>query len=392
MNRIVIDNYHHVVIDGLRIMTATVDGESVQFEFPENIYIRSIGDAYIAITLLEAMAMNRDIQVEESIPVSNGLLNRISTLQDIYCCWNKGLKRVKVIASSAIAAPNNKGSATFFSAGVDGSYTLLKHFDEISHLIILNSFEGWRSPQEWPAFLDKQRAFCSAQGKQILEVSGNFRDYAEKRKISHHFQHGLELGGIASALGFDSTYIPSSFTADQLFPWGSHPLTDLLWGGSETEVIHHGFEFSRTEKTAALAENQALLDNLQVCWARLDGNCGNCPKCLRTMLTLKLLGIRSNNLPELEAFSRAAEMPIGSIAAVPFATDIMELATAMGEHALAKMFYKKIRRFHIKQHSSELFNLVTGNRLKSLYHRVQNTKWTDARVTMTTTNVNQNSK
>ena len=82
-------------------------------------------------------------------------------------------------------------------------------------------------------------------------------------------------------------------------------------------------------------------------------------------------------------------MKIGSKAAIPFATEIRELAERQGEIKLANLLTTKIRRFYLRQHFSEAFNLLTRNRLKALYHRVVGTRWVQARVTMDATTINK---
>src|SRR5207302_11088078 len=76
-------------------------------------------------------------------------------------------------------------------------------------------------------------------------------------------------------------------------PWGAHPLVDPRWSTEAVDVVHDGCEANRIEKIRRqIASSPLALQSLRVCW-RGDSasyNCGECPKCLRTMLALHLAG------------------------------------------------------------------------------------------------------
>ncbi|GAB3036215.1 hypothetical protein [Bowmanella dokdonensis] len=370
-----------------RIISALVDGDEVFFSFPDWVSLRTPGDAFIGICLLDAMATGRNIVLDETVPFSTSIQNTVAELQPLYSMWNRGLKRVEVLGEAQEAGVATPGAASFYSGGIDGSYSLARHFDAITHLITMNGFEGWDKEEQWEVFLNRQIRFAQSQGKRLIDVLGNYRQYAENRKISHNFQHGLELGAVAAILGFPATYIPSSFTCDDLFPWGSHPLTDPLWGDATRKVIHDGMDVSRTDKTEYLAAHQALLDNLQVCWRHVDSNCGECSKCMRTMIALKLLNMHAASLPPLQSLQQAKSMAVKSHAAVPFALDLAYLARRQGQEELASALENKVRRFNIRMHWEALFNLLTHSIFKRLVHKWRGTEWVSWRVTMTQTNI-----
>lgn len=55
---------------------------------------------------------------------------------------------------------------------------------------------------------------------------------------------------------------------------------------------HDGCAYDRTEKVQWLIRNTHIADELRVCWAgpHLDRNCGECEKCVRTMLNFWAIG------------------------------------------------------------------------------------------------------
>jgi hypothetical protein len=80
-------------------------------------------------------------------------------------------------------------------------------------------------------WLDKDSSFCShnSLGAYLSAISGFF----SKR--------------------FHKAYIASSFDVKNLEPWGSHPLLDPYYSSAHFQVIHHGLDMTRLEKTRLVA-------------------------------------------------------------------------------------------------------------------------------------------
>jgi hypothetical protein len=112
--------------------------------------------------------------------------------------------------------------------------------------------------------------------------------------------HGSALATVALLLGgaFERVFVPATLTYAHLVPLGSHPLLDPLWSTEQVELVHDGCEASRIDKLAVLSHDDVARRHLRVCFQNRAGryNCGECEKCLRTMVALRALGV-------LEAFS-----------------------------------------------------------------------------------------
>lgn len=253
-------------------------------------------DPFLALTLLPAMILGEPLHLEGA--VSPTLLANSERLQQIYRRWVTGAQAVAVSATSTApdATPALKDVVgCFFSGGVDSFHSLLMHMDSITHLVLISGFDkGLRNP----AVLEKTRIalqeVAAAFGKQPLEASTNIRNFTDPL-ASWSFYHGGVLAAVALALsrGFNAFLVPSSYSYDQLHPWGSHPLLDPLWSLPGLQMMHDGCEFSRYEKVARIAEADLALAHLRVCWDSRKGsnfNCGQCEKCLRTMMSLHLNG------------------------------------------------------------------------------------------------------
>ena len=113
-----------------------------------------------------------------------------------------------------------------------------------------------------------------------------------------HFYVKQWHGGVLAAVThlfakrITRTCIGSTHDASTLAPWGSHPLTDPYFSSSRLQVVHEGAHLTRLEKTRYVADWDAGLHNLRVCFGNPveDLNCGRCEKCLRTMTALLALG------------------------------------------------------------------------------------------------------
>jgi 7-cyano-7-deazaguanine synthase in queuosine biosynthesis len=80
-----------------------------------------------------------------------------------------------------------------------------------------------------------------------------------------------------------------------MIPDGSNFITDPLWSSGYTQIIHDGADSRRNDKIKFIAENSNALSILRVCWQDKGYNCGQCSKCLRTMVALREM--EKNNHP-----------------------------------------------------------------------------------------------
>ena len=79
-------------------------------------------------------------------------------------------------------------------------------------------------------------------------------------------------------------------------------MLDPLWSTEQTAIEHSGCEATRVEKEGYISTYPVAMRNLRVCTQQLtDYNCGQCEKCLRTMINLRAAGAsnRCETLPEV---------------------------------------------------------------------------------------------
>lgn len=254
-------------------------------------------EAFLALALLPSMKEGGVLAADGN--ASRRFLDAIRTILDIYCAWNPALHRVEIRNVVPVIRDNPKENrvGTFFTGGVDSFYTLIKHRDEITDLIFVHGFDVLLENHA----LRKQTSdmihrIASSWGKRVIEVETNLRSF-----LDSHFR--LSWGTLTFGVGlvsvghllfpfFKKLYIPGSYTYADLMPWGSHPLLDPLWSTEMLEFVHDGCEAKRIDKVALLSENDIALQSLRVCFLNLNGayNCGQCEKCLRTMINLHTVG------------------------------------------------------------------------------------------------------
>jgi hypothetical protein len=243
-------------------------------------------------------------------PVSPRLAMMLPRIRDIFHTWWPHLSRIDIDVTSAVAgaatAPNR--SATFFSGGVDSFYTFLKHHGghgtlpvPMAHVIFMR---GTETRLERLSGVDETeqavRAIAARMGAHVIVGETNFRSVLQGPPGHLHWEHhyqGSALAAIALGLsqGLRFACIPSAHSYNDLFAEGSTPLVDEMFSTERLQVLHDGAEASRPMKVARIIEwdRDLVLQHLRVCLENRGGasNCGRCRKCVRTAVTLRVLGV-----------------------------------------------------------------------------------------------------
>ena len=362
--------------------SADVDGDRVFFRAPLHFELDRRGEPFLGIALLEAMIRNADIRMEGSIPLSDNLYRRLSEIQTIYSCWNSNLSRINIYTRTDPLKSVYDNVGCFHSAGVDSLHTLLQNMSEISKLIMLSGFEvSGNTPESWLQSVEKQTAFARSIGKELIPIETNVKSWTNKRKITWAFAQGLILSSLGPLLRCKRIYIGSSHTYNELFPWGSHPLTDPMWSTESTEVIHYGAGFRRGEKIKDLCKNQNFLDNLRVCWRSTHANCGECSKCIRTMTALYLLGASSKAMPRLENLNKLKMfMQYDDESALTFLEDAILLARERQNNKILSVLKGYYRKYQLLNAIIMLDRYMLGGNLRKISRKLRNTGRPERRV------------
>jgi len=281
--------------------------DSLWFRFPTEYQyaLNSRSDGFVTGLLLAAMTLHEDIEV--CGVVSPKLLYGIETYQQVFLAWfPKQLSHVNIhcetIAPSQPVANRAVGAA--FSGGIDSLYTLWSHLPhnqplaehQITHCLFLHGFDISLLHQE-----DYQLAytrFASVLKRldiPLIACQTNVHSFTEGL-LKWDYAHGTALLSPVLLLSslFERFYIPSSFTYSALSPWGSSVVIDHLLSTEATQIIHHGASMTKLNKLEAIEGWRVARENMRVCtdsWKRRGvQNCSHCYKCVRTMISLDILG------------------------------------------------------------------------------------------------------
>ena len=379
---LIISNIHLKTENGFNVLSGFLDNDYIFLKVPKEFQLHLNVEWFISIALLEAMATNRDIKVDSEVCVSAQLLEKLQEVQAVFSCWNPDLHLVEIQAKTSTKDSNFSAVGSFFSAGVDSSHTLIRHMDDISHLIMLRVFDMGDDQESWDEHVSVQAAFASSLAKTLIPVETNARDWLDDKRIAWGFAHGLLLSAAGAALGLKRLYIASSHTYDYLLPWGSHALTDPMWSTESTKVIHDGAACPRTEKTREILQYPDIANNLKVCWNNIHRNCGTCSKCVRSMTAIYLLGGSTRSLPPLDSLKLLRAIRAKTDSTATSLEDLMFLAKEVNNERVFNILKTYYRKYQISKLWPLVDRVLLGGVFRRLYRRIKKPRWLTLRVTL----------
>lgn len=259
------------------------------------------GDPWLVLLLPLAVALGEPLRIQ--LPVDEVLFANVSKVMAIWHSWDPELRPVPIEAALAPAAePSQHRTAQFFTGGVDSFFTAAEYSaDRNSSIDELLFIQGYDIPmsnkQAWETASGTILRSAQEMGKRALLLGTNLRETRWKEARWPEHSHGAAIlgAGLMLETRYSRLVVPASWNDADLRPWGSHPLLDVLFSTSRTEIVHFGSRWTRLERTRRLVEGplrELAIDNLRVCSEDRTGrNCCRCEKCLRTMATLELLGV-----------------------------------------------------------------------------------------------------
>jgi hypothetical protein len=219
---------------------------------------------------------------------------------DIYRSW--GAPCDVSLASFTPVAHKTGGDkvACFFTLGVDSFYTLLKHIDEIDDLIFVENFEIRLSPHVRDKTVATIREVAKHYGKTAVIERSDVRSRLDRFVEWYRYGHGPALASVALAHKdiYRKVYIAASNTMRGIQKCSSHPHIDPLWSTETLQFIHDS-PITRLEKLRTIGEDTFALNLLRVCYQGGEYNCSKCEKCVRTMISLRLLGLHSTSFGKI---------------------------------------------------------------------------------------------
>ena len=287
--------------------------EVIQTEVSDNLIDSLVYDridAYVWGFIYFAMVNGYDIKSD--LPITDELLYNLNyQFIPAMCAANDGWHIVKIDAPVVEPiAPVLHRVATGISCGIDSLYTIKFHESvreissrRIDSLTFFNVGSSMKSSDVLRTPLVEGRMklakkFALEYGYDFIFVESNIHliihKYDEYNHVANHTY--MMLFCVYSIMKCISTYYYSSgypFSQFKINAPSSAACYDLLTLATASVAHLHfyssGSHVSRMEKTAALVDYTPAKKYLNVC-VESDQNCGECFKCVRTMLTLDAMG------------------------------------------------------------------------------------------------------
>lgn len=240
------------------------------------------------VMLPYAMRRNMDLHMEGA--VDEVAIENFVAIQEMLAGWYpKRVRKVRVTSESTLRSQRPAAVGAFFSGGVDSFYAVAEL--PLDKIVFVGGFD---IPINEKGRIERaaQAARVAAEefGVELLEATTNMRVVTDPVVSWGFEQHGASLAAVAYAFHRDigQMSIASSYSDEDLHPWGSHPALDPLWSTSGQAILHTSTRELRVEKVAAIMRYRSAREHLRVCWMDTDAfNCGVCEKCVRTRVNLR---------------------------------------------------------------------------------------------------------
>jgi hypothetical protein len=132
-----------------------------------------------------------------------------------------------------------------------------------------------------------------------------------------------------------------------------------------------GAEVDRSEKVRTLVADESLLEGLRVCLENQNENCGRCVKCLRTMVTLRIIG-KQGPFPRVMTLKEIRRLELASDHDLYFAIDNAKFAAAHGDTETLRAIQRAIRRYDRTQTLVQLDRWLLRGWLRQTRRRYKN--------------------
>jgi len=287
-----------------------IDKGILWYEFPleyKNYIDLENLDAFFVGLLLLAMKRGEDLYIKGKI--SAKLFYNITTyLIPALKLSNNEFKFIKIIPDQLNDKNLNiyRATATGASCGIDSTATIIDHLDldnySLNYLTYLNAgshgqWNGEIAQKTYVNRLKKIREFSSKLELPLIEITTNIGEI-----LGHDFQKAHSLRNLSCVLNlqtlFKTYYYASAyrfdfFKLDQNDTSSWDILITRFISTESLDFVSSMSQLNRIDRTKKVSEFKLAFDFLDVCTSPdLKGkiNCSQCDKCMRTQLTLDLIG------------------------------------------------------------------------------------------------------
>ncbi len=243
-------------------------------------------------------------------PVSPSLLRNLEEYQAIWHAWLPDrYQPVEIRAEIEQEASRAPASVAImaFSGGLDSSFTAWRHRtghagrqkEDLQAGVILHGFDiPIKSEKAFSEAFERSKLMLDSLGMETIPLTNNLRGLGGvlQDNFAPLLASCLSLLQKRFSIGLLANSDPS---LNLVYPWslpyGSNTLSDPFLSSQAFTILNDGGGFSRFDKTRALAEWPEALRFLRVCLGRTPEarvhNCCKCEKCIRNILTFRVLGL-----------------------------------------------------------------------------------------------------
>ena len=333
--------------------------EDYWFEIPAYYDPSSSGNPWLAILLPIAAKLGEDLIIP--LAVDPALVRGAESALRLWAQWQKDMQIISITTGPLQVVPlQDHTSASFFSAGVDSTFTVLRRPD-VKNWVTVQGFDmPVYKTEEFAQHCTRLARMAKHYGATFIPVVTNIRETRWKEAHWELVSHGPALAAVALMFEnhFHEVLIPASYDFTCLDPWGSHPLLDPLFSTVRTQIVHEGTAYTRTEKIEYLCGDKKALSELHVCNSGADSkgqdhrNCGRCQKCYRTMIALELFG----KLDDATLFSGST-------------FDVKQISKIYISHGLDEKFFINLHRMSVEHHRHDIAEQISIAMSRSKYIR-----------------------
>lgn len=247
-------------------------------------------DALLCLGLIPAMEVHAPLRVDGAVDPT--LVANAAAIQDLLCSWYPAYRAVPVTTdATARAYPDGRGTALFYSGGIDSSHSLAQERDRLDALVtIVDVSAGGTAGPGGPRLVAGLDRVAAAYGLEPIVIETNVRAVMQPYLGWIEF-HGSAMAAIRHLLAdrIETMLIASSGDETAWFtPWGSHPSLDPLLGTPGARIEHHGL-VKRLDKVRTILTQPVLSERLHICNSNPLANCGRCVKCHFAMACFEVL-------------------------------------------------------------------------------------------------------
>lgn len=328
-------------------------------------------DAFVVGLFLLAFEKGTDIQVLG--PLSERLYYNLNTYLLPITADVRNYNPIKIHCDQieSTSLKNSGAVGTGLSCGIDSFSTICSHMDDcpnnyqITHFTFFNvGSNGSLGGEKANALFKKRVAMvkpCADElGKELITVDSNI---SEILQLNFYESHSYRNASACLALQklFHVYYYSSNYSLKyfELKPnsCGHYDTFNMNMLSNETINLYSTCPYhTRVEKTKMVANYKPATKYLNVC--TVDGeNCGSCDKCVRTLITIEILG----KLKEFESIFN------------------MENYYKMRSRFLARVIANKKKDDYMKEIYDEIqdvrFKIPLYSSLASYYLMIRNLVW-----------------